>query len=332
MTSSVRAGCTTSPGSTERESTTPSWSATSRVCARRTFAPVSCACAWRRAVRATRESAPMGAAESCCASAAFFCARDSSTARRASSSSAVAPPLLAASLVVRPRSALRALEVRLGLAEALGRHDGADASQLVDAGGGLLDGGLGLRHRCARLGVVDWDEQIARADVLPLDGADGDHEARHLRRDLHARRHPDLAARDDVLFEILFRAATVVRTSGPRERTPSTTRAIATRASTSQSAGRRRRLRMHVVPTRRPPCPARFQVIRQTGIPVDQWLGRARLGACSSGSLASCSPPRSSTSSASASSAESSSRAPRCPPSGRSRRCSRSIATPSARG
>jgi hypothetical protein len=67
----------------------------------------------------------------------------------------------------------------------------------------LIDRGLRLRDRGARLRVVDLDEQAARLDVLALDGPDGDDEPGHLRGHLDARLDPDTAARDDVLLEIL---------------------------------------------------------------------------------------------------------------------------------
>ena len=333
MTSSVRAGCTTSPGSTDRESTTPSCERGDPASAtRRTFAPASWACAWRSAVSATRESAPIGADESCCASAAFFCARASSTARRALSSSVVGHRAARRELRRAIEVGLRAFEVRLGLAQPLGRDDRADASQLVDPRAGLVDGGLGLRDRRARLGVVDLHEQVARLDVLPLDRADRDDEPRELRRHLHARRHPDASARDDVLLEVLLhgdgRADDAARASAPRRRRQ--------RRRRGRSAARAQDAAGVYACTYSPllarPMPRKSWWVDKLVIPVDHWPGRATVRACSSRSHVACSPPRCSISCAGASSAESFRPARRFPPSAPSPRCSRSIATPCARG
>lgn len=107
---------------------------------------------------------------------------------------------------------LDALELHLGtlkgrvrLADGLRRDDGPDAAELLDARARLVDRGLRLRDGGARLRVVDLHEQLAGLHALSLDRPHGDHESRRLRRDLHARRHPDASARDDVLLEILPR-------------------------------------------------------------------------------------------------------------------------------
>ena len=99
-------------------------------------------------------------------------------------------------------ASLRVVEPRLGLAQRLAGHDGAHAPQLVDACGGLIDGGLSLCDRGARFSVVDLHERVPGAHPLPFGYSHGDDQTGALRRDLHSRGHPDTSTGHDVLFDV----------------------------------------------------------------------------------------------------------------------------------
>ena len=92
-------------------------------------------------------------------------------------------------------------DLRVKLPTSTERTD-ADIEQ-IDTCARLIDGGLRLGDRCARLRVVDLHEQAARLHVLAFDGPDRHDQPGNLGRHLNASLHPDASARDDVLLQIL---------------------------------------------------------------------------------------------------------------------------------